>query len=514
MKRFLILLLATLMALTGTAAVAEDGQIVRGGSITAGKVAVFSLDPTHPKASIDDRGVLIQIYETLITVDDSGNLVPRLATSWTIEDDTTIVFKLREDVAFHDGEKFNAQAVKTAFDYYKSEACSPTWASYISKLETVDVVDEYTVQFNLSAPSASFMSALADNSGMIVSPDAIENHAADLAIYAKGTGPFMVEKYVEGDTLTLARNPNYYEAGQDNQPLPYLDKVVIKIITDASVLATNLRSGDIDIADNVSINNLEVIAQDANIKTVETAAKTCYMLFMNNLYEPLNNPKVRQAISYAIDRQQICDATTSGYGIVAPFVVTPDQWFYSEVGAYSLDVAKAKELLAEAGYPNGFSIDLTCISRDPDNIIVQILQAQLAQVGITANIDTMERTAWVGMMNAANTETGAVLGVAKGTMPRTDAYTQFNVFFSALSTDNFSRYYSDEFNVLIDKLETTYDIEARKAICEDLQALLLGDAAAAALYQQPKFAAERTTLHGIDYDFAGVYMFKNAYTTK
>lgn len=513
MKKVVAIILLLFLILTVIPAFAQE-TTVRGGTITAGKVAVFSLDPTHPKASIDDRGILIQIYEPLIDFDEKGNLVPRLAKEWTMKDDSTIVFTLRDDVVFHDGEKFNAQAVKTAFDYYMSEECSPTWSAYINKLESVEVLDEYTVQFNLSEPSASFLSALADNSGLIVSPDVIENHKADMATYAKGTGPFMVEEYIEGDTLTLVRNPNYYELGTDGQPLPYLDKVIIKIITDNSVLTTNLRSGDIDIGDNISISNLEILASDPNIKIVETAAKTCYVLFMNNQKAPLDNVKVRQAISYAVDRQQLSDVITLGHGVVAPFIITPEQWFYSEVGAYSTDLEKARTLLAEAGYPDGFSIDLTCISRDPDNLIVQILQAQLAQIGITATIDTMERTAWVNMMSAANKDTGAVLGVAKGTMPRTDAYTQFNVFFSATATDNYSRYYSDDYDTLINQLETTYETGARKAICAELQALILGDAACVPLYQQPKFAAESVSLKGIAYDFAGVYIFKNAYLAK
>lgn len=494
----------------------KDGSgIVRGGTLVTSKLQKFSLDPMHYLAEIDDRGVYVQIYEGLISQDANGNFIPQLAVSWENINDTTIEFKLREGVKFHDGDVFNAHAVKFVIDYYTDEANAAKFLTEYKDLDHVEVVDDYTVRFHLKAPNASILATLSAIPGLMISPKSIKEHAADLATYGKnGTGPFMVESYLVDEKLTLVANPNYYEMGADGKPLPYLDKVIINIVTDDAVNATNIRSGEIELLDSVGTSYIDVLDADESVKLLYSNSVTSYCLFMNNLGEPFNDLKVRKAISYAINADEINQFVTKGRGFVEPFFASNTQWFYIPEGGYNYDLDKAKALLAEAGYPNGFPVILTCINRDPDNLIVQVVAEQLKALGLDVTIDNMERTAWVTLMS--NTEEGiaecerrgAVMGVARGTIPKVDVYSQMRIWLSQGSKDNYSKYYSDEFEVLLDKLAITYDVAERKAIVADMQKLVLGDAPMRFLHQQKKYAAARSNVHNVTFDWGSIYILK------
>ena len=199
-------------------------------------------------------------------------------------------------------------------------------------------------------------------------------------------------------------------------PLPYLDEVVIRVITDEPVKVINLMSGDIDITDYLNAaTSLDTLKNNKNIEVIRTTAGDHFALYPNHLYGPLGDPRVRIAITHAIDKQAISDALTRGYGRVAPFPVAAGQWFYDDYDPYQYDPQRAKELLAEAGYPNGFSIKLQNIAREPDNTIVQAIQGQLKNVGINAEIESLERNAWVALFQRNSAE--ATLAFGRWTFP-------------------------------------------------------------------------------------------------
>ncbi len=405
MKKCLSLFLCVALLLTLTiASVAETTEMPkRGGTLIVGKSADLSartFDITHSNHTQNDCYVLRQIFETLINKGENGTFLPGLATSWEYtEDSMGLILKLREDVTYSNGEKFNAEAAAKVMNYYLSDECGHNnRKSDLALVKDVEVIDEYTIKINTTAPDAGLLISLTGNAFMLMSPSNIDNK--DMATNPIGTGPFVLTEYVEGDHFTLTRRDDYYRLGADGQPLPYLDSIYYKILTDDSAKTLNLKSGDIDGVDiNSSINSLLSVTAMENMRTYQYEFATNYWVGFNFKLEMLRDQRVRDAFSYAIDRQEIVDLVFEGYATVCPFLSMPTQWwYYDSYGITEYNPEKARALLAEAGYPDGISIKLSSISREPDNSIVQLLQSQMAEAGINLELDILERTSWVALV--------------------------------------------------------------------------------------------------------------------
>jgi peptide/nickel transport system substrate-binding protein len=495
------------------ATIAADGNIVRGGTLVAGKTNKWStLVPTRSTSRGDDRYITSQIFDTLVSMDESGNFVPQLAESWEMQE-KAMVMKLRNDVLFHDGTPLNAEAVKFIFDWYFGPVAKPIFISEINAIQSVDVVDEFTVRFNLKEPSAILLSALSNNAGMMMSPAAIKQYGDDIVLHPVGTGPFKMKEAIEGDHITLVRNENYYLKGKDGLPLPYLDVVVIRVITDEPVKVTNLQSGDINITDYLNAaTSLDTLKTNKNVEVIRTTAGDHFALYPNHLHAPLGDARVRQAISLALDKQAICDALTRGYGTVAPFPVSPGQWFYSSYDPFKYDPAKAKQLLTEAGFPNGFTVKLQNIAREPDNTIVQAVQSQLKKVGINVEIESIERNAWVALF-ARNSDKGE-LAFGRWTFPRVDAYMQIYNNLGASAIGNYSNYNNTKFNELLEKTKSVYDVTERKALFAEIQKIVLDDAANIWIYQMPRHIARNVKVQNLKTDQEGIWILRDVWMTK
>ena len=488
MKKLLTMLMILALFLSMLTIANAQGKPVRGGTLIVAKgVKQSTLNPTKANAQDSDYDLFAQIYEPLISMDASGNLIPCLAESWDVQDETTIVFKLRQGVVFHDGTAFNAEAVKFVMDWYKSEECSPWFASQIAELEKVEVLDEYTVKMTLSTPSAVFLTSMSNYTSLMISPEAIKTYGEELSLNAVGTGAFKLKEAVEGDHYTLVRNDQYWDLGEDGKPLPYLDEVVIKIIDDETVKATNAMSGDVQLTDYLKTAiNIQMLQSNSNLTVTRLPTADVYCIFPNVNYDMLKDLKVRQAIAYALNTEEMVAVMTQGLGSKSIWPVGTEQWFYSDYTPYTYNPEKAKELLAEAGYPNGFEITLQCISREPDNTIMQIVQQQLGNVGIKVTLESMERLAWVDLYTKQLT---GQLGLAKMTYPRVDAYVQLNTNMGGTSSNNYSQYKGEKFNELLDKIKLEYNTETRKALLNEAQQVYLDDCATIFLYELPRYVA-------------------------
>lgn len=507
MKKWLSIVLA-LCLLACTAASAEG--VVRGGTLKAAKTNNWSsLIPTNSTSRGDDRYISTQIFDTLVTLASDGTFQPRLAESWE-QTDQALTMKLRNDVKFHDGTPFNAEAVKYVFDWYVMDGNNIIFKSEISDIESVEVVDEFTVKFNLKQPSAIILSALSNNAGMIMSPASIEKYGEDLSRNPVGTGPFMLKEAIEGDHITLVKNPDYYLMGEDGLPLPYLDEVVISVITEDAVKVTNMQSGDVDITDYINTTtNLDVLKGNPNLEVIKTTAGDHFCIYPNHLNEALGKVEVRQAISYALDRQALCKVLTQGYGNVAPFPVSEGQWFYNDYSPYDYNPEKAKELLAAAGYPDGLTLKLQNISREPDNTIVQAVQAQLKQVNINVEIESLERNAWVEIYKAGSTV--GELGFGRWTFPRVDAYMQINNNLGETATGNYANYRNEEFTKLMNESKSCFDTAQRKDLFAKIQKIVLDDAANIWLYQMPRHISRNLKVQNLTTDQEGIWVLREVW---
>ena len=339
----------------------------------------------------------------------------------------------------------------------------------------------------LSEPSAVFLTSMSNYTSLMISPEAIKTYGDELSLNAVGTGAFKLKEAVEGDHYTLVRNEDYWGLGEDGLPLPYLDEVVIKIIDDETVKATNLISGDVQLTDYLKTAvNIQMLQANSSVSVSRLPTADVYCLFPNVNYDMLQDVRVRQAIAYALNTDEMAAAMTQGLGSRSIWPVGVNQWFYSDYTPYSYDPEKAKSLLAEAGYPDGFDITLQCISREPDNTIMQIVQQQLAAVGINVKLESMERLAWVDLYTK---QLGGQLGLAKMTYPRVDAYVQLNTNMGGTSSNNYSQYKGEEFNKLLDQIKMEYDMEARKELLKQAQKVYLDDCATIFLYELPRYVA-------------------------
>lgn len=510
MKKLLCIVLAMIMVLSlaacgGSAAPAEteapkadapaaapeapaaepEGGIVRGGTIKMGKgIVLTNLNPTKVNAQDSDYEIIHQIYENLIVADPSGNLVPGLAESWEVVDETTIVFKLRQGVKFHDGSDFNAEACKTTMDYYKSEGDANWFQNQLKCLESVEVVDDYTVQFNLSEPSSMFLTDITNYVGLMIAPSAIEKGNDWMATNACGTGPFKVGEYVETVSIELLANEDYWKMGEDGEALPYVDSVEITFMTDQTTKVNSLIAGDIHVTDYLVTTGIETLNATEGVNTRAISTSEVYAIFCNVNDELASNKLVRQAIAYGIDRETLAFAITRGLGGIGTFVSKEGQWFHDPTTPYTYDVEKAKALLTEAGYPDGIDLKMTCISREPDNTVMQVLQEMLKASGIRLELNSMERDEWVALWSKERT---GQIGLAKTTVPRVDPYVQIYTNLGAESASNYSNYKGEKFNELLESLSGIYDTEEQKKVMSEAQAAYLEDSATIFLYTLPRY---------------------------
>lgn len=489
----------------------KQATVIRGGTLNCAQAAKWSsLDPTASSGRANDKFIMNQLYETLVDVDASGKYIPGLAEAWDVKDEKTIILKLKKGVKFHDGTDFNADAVKFVLERALKPETKAGFRNEIQDIQSIDVLDAHTVKLNLKGPSSAILGALANYAGYMISPAAIQKYGKDIVRNPVGTGPFKLKEAVEGDHITLVRNEQYHIMGKDGKALPYLDEVNIKIIPDDSVKLVNLRSGSLDLIDSVQTMNLRTLSQNKDYVVVATSASRVFKLLLNVNKEPLAKTEVRQAIAFAMDRDEFVKVIADGYGTVEPFINMKNQWYYSPTGKYSYNAEKAKELLAKAGYPSGFKVKLSFTSREPDKTIVQLVQSQLKKVGIEAEIETFDRLAF----NAKWTKGEGEIGLNFAPVPKPDPYIQYEIFFGTKANNNFSGYSSPAFDAALAKSKQTYDVEVRKRLYKELQDILLEDSPEVILFHLPLYEAHHRKLQDFKTDPEGAWILKDAWIRK
>ncbi|WP_292732575.1 MULTISPECIES: ABC transporter substrate-binding protein [unclassified Microbacterium] len=338
-----------------------------------------SLDP-YAGTSAQDLPWLLPAYDTLLHYNPDGTLAPGLAESWDLTD-TEFTVQLRPDLTFHDGTDLNADAVVANFERAKT---LPTSAiqSDIASVESAEAVDDLTVVYQLAGPDASVPATFGDRAGMMISPAAFDD-GTNLATTMVGAGGWEVSNYSPGDELTVTRYHDYWDPDAVE-----VETLVIRTIADDDTRLNALRSGEIDMARLVP-GQVTLAEADSSL-TVQTDTPIAVdHLGLNIAIAPFDDPQVRMAIEYAIDREAIVEGVYRGIGTVAwqPFPRSDYFAFDPELEEmYPYDPERARELLADAGYPDGFSFDFYTNNQPFRVQATEAIAAMLADVGIQGNI--------------------------------------------------------------------------------------------------------------------------------
>jgi len=351
-----------------------------------------ALDPIA-MASAPASTVGEHIAQPLIYLDQEGALQPQLATSWEAsEDGKSWTLQLREGVQFHDGTPFNADAVKKNLDRFLDPESAAPYRFLISEITEVEAVDEFTVRLHMDEPFAPIISHLSHSFIAMISPASFADlPKGETVDHPVGTGPFKMVRWDRGEQIVVERNDDYYG------DLPQLEKVTFKFVTEDSARVVMLETGEADAIMRVPPMDAQRLEGRDDIDVVYASSVRVIYIGYNAVMEPFDDPKIRRALNYAVDKQAIIDSILGGVGFPSTAPIVPAVFGHTEAGPYEYNPERARELLAEAGFPDGFSTTF----HHPtgrylmDSTIAEAVQSMLADVGVDVQLQTMEWGAYL-----------------------------------------------------------------------------------------------------------------------
>ncbi|MGC4749633.1 ABC transporter substrate-binding protein [Micromonospora sp. DT201] len=482
---------------------ADPAAVKQGGELVIALSAEpDALDPTLSR-SLYSRYVFQAMCQKLYDVDEKAQVVPQLATALptTSSDGRTVTIPLRQGVRFADGTPFDSAAVKATLQRHLTNARSAR-KSELGPIDSVDAPDAQTVVLKLKQPFAPLLGALADRAGMIMSAQALQKLGDDFASAPVCVGPFKFAKRVPQNSIEVVKDPNYYEASA-----VHLDAITWRILSDASIRAANLRSGDVQVADTVSTQDVVALRQDASVSVLQSQSLGYQGLTINignvdgvgTAPKPINRPlaqnaKVRQAFEHAIDRKALVDAVFNGEHAVACSPISPASSFSSPEAQNcpAHDPAKAKQLLAEAGVQTPYTVTMLA-SNTPDTLrLAQALQSMLKDGGFDLKINPVEYSSLLDEQDRGNFEL-----LQLGWSGRIDPDANITNFVGTSASQNVSGYSNPQLDTLLTQARQAGDIEERKKLYGQAVTLLQQDDALIYLYRQRNLTAVSKQIQGL-----------------
>ena len=361
------------------------------------------LDPNFVR-SVEAETVSQTMYDSLIALDTAGVPVPSLASSWTFPDDSVMVLELREGIQFHNGEPFNAESVKVSLERIQSEEHGSHLRNQFASIDSLEIVDDHNIVFHLNSPEANLLYAL---TRLMVIPPGYYAEVGDEGIEANpvGTGPFMFVSYTVDDATVVRRNPNYWPGSPKGQPM--VEEVRIRVIPEATVRVAELTTGGVHIADTVPADQRSVI-DNAGLTLVSFYDAKPFWMIINRIgigtdaeaatgdqavqYTALQDKRVAQALNHAVNRQAIIDSLMGGdaTGLGQPFG-RPGFGYPADDEPYPYDPDLARQLLAEAGYPDGFHLDILATHATNLDTVVAVM-GDFEEIGIRPKLEVINTT--------------------------------------------------------------------------------------------------------------------------
>lgn len=449
--------------------------------------------------------VLYQIYDTLFVRDwDTMGINPNLALSYENPDNLTWIFHLRPNVVFSDGTPFNAAAVKFTFERLVDPKVAAPRASLLNMVDKMDVVDDLTVKITTKYPFGPFPAVLTHGNSAIVSPTAVAKYG-DLMQNPVGTGPFKLEEWIPGDHITLVRNDLYWGNA------PKLKHVIFRIVPEGATRVGLLRTGDIDFSDFIPTPLFVTLKDDPEVTTVAPLGTGIYYLSFNFQRKVFQNLKVRQAIAMAINREDIVSAL-DGLASASKSIIGPKVFGYdptAEVFGYNYNPEEAKTLLADAGYPDGFTSTLWYGVNGNYPVVAQVIQEQLSKIGVKAELKGLD---WATFLDATRNgeQDMFLLGWTNLTADGEE------LIYPNLHSDNIGganrAFYSNPMtDGLIMAARVNVDQKVRLAALEAANAALISNVAWVPLYDQINVIAYRNDVHNLVVNPNQTWILKDVY---
>lgn len=472
LKTSLTLALAGLM-MTSVAALAQPTEIKIGVAFEPP-----ALDPTAGAAEAIDVVVYQNVFEGLVRIDKDGAVQPGLAESWTVSDDgLNYSFKLHDGVTFHDGSAFDAEDVKFTFDRILAEDSVNAQKALYAPIASVEVVDPLTVDITLSRPDGLFLFNIGRGDAVIVAPESADNNATDPI----GTGPFAFVQWDRGSRVILEQYGPYWG------DKPALTRASFVFIGDTGAMTNALLAGDIDGTNNFAAEALPVFEGNPQFKVLVGLTEGETILATNNRKAPFDNLLVRQAMAHALDREEIIEGATYGYGAPIGTHFAPQNPDYLDLtGTYPHDVEKAKALLAEAGYPDGFSATLKLPPVAYARLSGQIIASQFAEVGIKLELVNAEFAQWLEDVFANKDFDLTIISHVE----------PFDIGIYA-DPDYYFGYDNPEFQALNETLTATTDAAERTKLVQQMQTIIAEDAVNGYLFELAQTGVWNSKLEGM-----------------
>ncbi|PYM19771.1 MAG: ABC transporter substrate-binding protein, partial [Candidatus Rokuibacteriota bacterium] len=421
------------------------------------------LDLTATPASATAGVVLYNVQECLVKIDRHGKIVPWLAERWHTSDNRNYTFFLKRGVRFHNGRELKARDVKFAIERAMNPETRHPYPKYYEAIGDIIVKDEYTITFSLKTLNANFLLNLARQGSVIYPAEAVDT----LKALPIGTGPYKMGEWVRGDHITLHRNPDYHVKG-----LPKLDRVTYRFITDPNAALAALKAGDVDTSlFGLGPEHVAELGKDPRFTVIVGDTTNDVVLAMNNLRKPYTDVRVRRAMTHGINRPEV-----------------PLNPYYVDLsGAMPYDPAKAKKLLAEAGYPHGFDAVLRVSPQYNYTVRSgEIIASHLGKIGIRVKIEQVEWGQWLSRVWKEADYDLTIIGHAEAWDIANYANPKY-----------YFRYDSPTFQELFKKSEVTLDDRARRDLYVQMQKLLVEDAPAVWLFMHPRLAVAKKGVQGL-----------------
>ena len=509
-RRMLLACLMTMVMLFAIAIAATATDLVYARPSLGTKF----LDP-HQGGNSGRYQNLNLVYDTLVFSTDEGTLVPFLAQSYEANEDyTEWTFHLRSGMVFHDGTPVNAEAVKFSFDRIVGigNHTVAEWR-YLGEESTIEVVDDLTVKFIMPQPYPLFLTEVVYACYGIISPTSVKAHATDadpwaaeyFSTHEAGSGPFVYAEYVPEERLILDRFENYWGGVDGAKTSPQFDRLIMRVIPDASTRAILLESGEVDVAEKLPVDLLEQLADTPGIKVEYYPLHSFAEIQLNLDKAPFNNKKVREAIVHAIDIDTIISEVEQGHVQPMSGVATQGMIGYDPTRPRpTYDVALAKQLMAEAGYPNGFEATLIWSNsrRAEFDIEAVLIQEYLAEIGIKLTLQQLAYSAQLEKQTNGDFDM-SLMTYTSGTGDPSKIFDKYLPATHPAATPAYSMRWNDAPQVVIEAVlfgVTISDVSMRQKLYSFLDDIGMAEATAVPLYQIPIAYAMRDNVNGFVYD--------------